>query len=261
MADVFESHGRGNQVLGGPGHWLGSTALLDLEDPKLRLRVHALTQLCKSEREKALAIYGFVKRFPYSKSLRLRLRTAREVMDAGRGDAEDKATLLVALLRASAIPARLRYIEMRGEMLRGLTSGVASVGRALAEIWLNDCWMRTDTYIFDAAYMAGARSRLAEHGWDRGYGIHRNGHTIWAAAGDAFLGGVPTEQDPMVMGDLGVYNDPMELLDSALWRASHPRVARALQWNVLAPMMEKVVRELREEATSSAGAASPRRIS
>ena len=40
-----------------PQLWLRPSALLDLEDPKLRLRVHALTQLCKNEREKALAIY------------------------------------------------------------------------------------------------------------------------------------------------------------------------------------------------------------
>ena len=38
-----------------PGGWLGNAGLLDLEDPKLRLRAHALTQLCKTEREKALA--------------------------------------------------------------------------------------------------------------------------------------------------------------------------------------------------------------
>ena len=173
-----------------PGRWLGTTELLDLEDTRLRLRAHALTQLCKTEREKALAVYGFVKRMPFAKPLKLRLRTARQVIDAGRGDASDKATVLIALMRAADIPARLRYIELRGEVLRGLTSSVASAGRAVAEIWLNDRWMRTDTYIFDAVYMAAARQRLKEHGWDWGYGIHRNGDAIWNAAGDAFLGGV-----------------------------------------------------------------------
>jgi len=241
-----------------PGYWLGSAALLDLEDPRLRLRAHALTQLCKTGRERALAVYGFVKRVPFAKPFKLRLRTAREVMDAGRGDADDKAVLLAALMRAANIPARLRYIELRGEILRGLTSGVASAARPVAEIWLGERWMRTDTYIFDAAYMAAARQRLKDRGWEWGYGIHRDGHTIWSGAGDAFLGGRPTEQDPMVLRDLGCFNDPLELISSRAWRSAYPRLARAVQWNVLAPMMEKVVRELREEASSGAGAPAPR---
>jgi hypothetical protein len=261
LADSLESHGLDRRPdLDDPSRWLACSELLDLEDPKLRLRAHALTQLCKTEREKALAVYGFVKRIPFAKPLKLRLRKAREVIDAGRGDADDKATVLVALMRAAGIPARLRYIELRGEILRGLTSNIASAGRPVAEVWLNDTWMRTDTYIFDAVYMAAARQRLKDHGWDWGYGIHRNGHMIWSGAGDAFLGGVPTEEDMMVMSDLGVFNDPLELISSAVWSASYPRLARAVQWNVLAPMMEKVVRELREEGSSARGGAGTRRI-
>lgn len=247
--------------LNDPGRWLGSTPLLDLEDPKLRLRVQALTQLCKTERERALAVYGFVKRLQFAKPIKLRLHTAREVIDAGRGDAPDKATVMVAMLRAADIPARLRYIELRGEILRGLTSGVASAARPIVEVWLGERWMRTDTYIFDAAYMAAARQRLKEQGWEWGYGIHRDGHAIWSGSCDAFLGGMPTDRDPMVLGDFGVFSDPAELMDSAQWRNAHPRMARAVQWNVLAPMMEKVVRELRNEASSGAGASAPRRIS
>lgn len=121
--------------------------------------------------------------------------------------------------------------------------------------------MRTDTYIFDAAYMAAARQRLKEQGWEWGYGIHRDGHAVWSGTADAYLGGMPTDRDPMVLGDFGMFNDPSELLDSTEWRNAHPRMARAVQWNVLAPMMEKVVRELRSEASSGTGAPAPRRTS
>jgi hypothetical protein len=251
LADSFNSQGlHARPALDEPGRWLGSTGLLDLEDTRLRLRAHALTQLCTTEREKALAVYGFVKRIPFAKPFKLRLRTARQVIDAGRGDAADKATALIALMRAAGVPARLRYIELRGEVLRGLTSNVASAGRAIAEIWVNDRWMRTDTYIFDAVYMAAARQRLKEHGWDWGYGIHRNGDAIWSAAGEAFLSGVAPENDPMMMSDLGVYSDPLELVSSQAWRAFHRPIVRAVQWNVLAPLMDKVVRELRQEGSA-----------
>jgi hypothetical protein len=259
LAEIHRLHGLLHKAgSDDPGRWLGSAVLLDLEDPKLRLRAHSLTQLCKSEREKAIAIYGFVKRMPFAKRLKLGLNTARKVLGAGRGDADDKATLLIALMRAADIPSRLRFIELRGEILRGLTSNVTSAARPVAEVWLNDRWTRTDTYIFDAAYMAAARQRLKDREWEWGYGIHRNGHAVWNGNDDSFLGGFPTEGDPMVLADLGTFDDPMELITSRAWRKLHPRLSRAVQWNVLAPMMERVARELRAEARAGVTIA-PRR--
>ena len=125
-----------------PAHWLGSSALLDLEDTRLRLRVRALTQLCKTDREKALAIYAFVKRIPFTKPLKLNLRTAREVLDMGRGDSQDKATLLVALLRLARIPARMRFIQYRGEVMRGLLPRLVNANRPVIEAWLGGQWVR-----------------------------------------------------------------------------------------------------------------------
>jgi transglutaminase-like putative cysteine protease len=135
-----------------------STPLLDLEDPKLRLRVRALTQLCKSERDKALAVYRFVKRLPVCTPFKARLHTARQVLDAGRGDAPDKATLLVAMLRAAGIPARIRCITLDGRILRGLTSAVRQANRPVLEMWLPGEWQQTDTYIYDADTMAARAS-------------------------------------------------------------------------------------------------------
>lgn len=255
-----------NNPLPGPGEgpddpvrWLGTTRLLDLEDPKLRVRAQSLTQLCKNEREKALAVYGFVKRIPYAKPLKTRLHKAREVMDAARGDAPDKATLLVALLRLAGIPARLRYVELRGEILRGLATSFTSAARALVEAHLGGRWLRTDTYIFDATYMAAARERLRAEGWEWGYAMHVAGQPLWDAAGDAYVGGFPTEEDPMVLQVLGVFDDPQQLVDSAVWRETHPRLARALHWNVLAPSMDRTIRELRDSARlpMAAGARKP----
>jgi len=233
------------------GRWLASSPLLDLEDPKLRLKAHALTQLCKTDREKALAVYGFVKRIPFAKPFKMRLHTAREVIDAGRGDAPDKATLLVALLRLAGLPARIRYVMLRGEILRGLTSSMSMASRPLVEIWLNQRWVSTDSYIFDAGYMAAARARLKEQGWEWGYGIHVNGHAIWDGVNSCYVGGMPTGQDPMVVEDLGVFCDPLEFVSSPAYRDNHPRLARALHWNVLSPVMERAIRDLRHDAARS----------
>ena len=232
-----------------PRAWLANAPLLDLEDTKLRLRVRSLTQLCKTEREKALAIYGFVKRIPFAKPMKMRLHTAREVVEANRGDAPDKATLFVALLRLARLPARIRYIGLRGEILRGLTTGMTQAARPMVEVWLQDRWVRTDTYIFDAPYMAAARQRLKDQGWEWGYGIHVTGHMIWDGAHDAFVGGMKTQDDPMVVEDMGVYNDPHEFVVSKTYRENHPRLARAVHWNVLAPAMERAIKDLRQDGS------------
>ena len=64
----------------GPEGRRGPTDLLDLGDAKLRLRARAVTQLAKNDREKALAIYGFVKRIPFAKPFKLKLRGPRQVI-------------------------------------------------------------------------------------------------------------------------------------------------------------------------------------
>ncbi|MBI5276675.1 MAG: transglutaminase domain-containing protein [Burkholderiales bacterium] len=230
-----------------PTSWLGSTALLDLDDPKLRLKAQSLTQLCQTPRDKALAIYAFVKRLCLAKPYKMRYRTAREVMEAGEGDADCKATLLVGLMRAAGIPARLRYVELRGEMLQGLVNNIPRAGRPLAEVWLGR-WVRTDTYIFDAGYMSAARQRLQEQGDEWGYGIHVRGHAVWNGSDDAFLGNFPTEEDPMVLRAMPPVSDPDELSREPAWRTDYRLVTRHLHWNVVAPGMRKAIRELREEA-------------
>jgi transglutaminase-like putative cysteine protease len=217
---------------------------MDLEDPKLRLRVRALTQLCKNDREKALAIYGFVKRLPLSRRMKLRPLTAREVFDAGRGDAPDKATLLVAMLRLAQVPARMRFVTFSGEVLRGIAPGLRQVARPLVEVWLHDRWLRTDTYIFDPTCMAAARQRLKDLGWEWGYGIHVNGHMLWDGLGDAFLGGVPTECDLMVVRDLGVFHDAREFAGSREFRRQYS-LGRILYWTLLAPVTDWALRGLR----------------
>ena len=235
-----------DEAVDDPERWLGSSPLLDLEDPKLRLRVRSLVQLCQTDRDKALAVYGYVKRLPLARRIKLRAQTAREVYDFGRGDAPDKATLLVAMLRIARVPARIRAVTVSGEILRGVAPGLREAYRPVVEVFLHGRWLRTDTYIFDAACMAAARQRLKDLGWEWGYGIHVNGHMMWDGYEDAFLGGVPTECDLMVTGDLGVFNDAGHLHASRVFRRRFP-LWQSLRWSLLAPVVDWGLRSLRNE--------------
>lgn len=236
-----------------PGRWLGSTPLLDLEDPRLRLRVHALTQLCTSERDKALALYRFVKRMPVCRPFKARPRTARQVLDVGRGDALDKATLLVAMLRAAGIPARIRCITLDGRILCGLTCALREANRALVEMWLDGEWQQTDTYIYDAETMAAARQRLKDLGWEWGYGIHVEGRMLWQGEGSAFVGGQPDASNPMFVQDFGCFDDPLHYISSPAYRRRYNPLRRMLHWNMLAPFIERALRALRESPAPPRG--------
>ncbi|MGZ5785223.1 MAG: transglutaminase-like domain-containing protein [Ramlibacter sp.] len=220
---------------------------MDLDDPKLRLKARSLVQLCRTDRERALAIYRFVKALPYTKRIKLTYPTARDVLNWRGGDGDDKVTLLIALMRSAGIPARVRYMEMRGEMLRGLIPGNTPAARPLAEFWVGGRWVRTDTYIFDAEYVSAARRFLKANGWTCGWGIHIDGQRLWDGKSDAFLGGVPTEQDPMLTRLLCVVSDPLELVStrSQATGLRYRRSLRALHWNALAPAMIRAIHELR----------------
>lgn len=231
-----------------PEHYLGTSALLDLQDSKLRLRARSLTQLCKTDREKAMAVHNYVKRLTFERPFKLRLRTAREVMEAGRGDAADKSALLVALLRRCNIPARIRFVEVRGGIMRGLGASMEPTLRPVVEIWLGTRWVRTDTYIYDIEYVAAARQRLKDRSWEWGYGIHRNGHSIWNGIDDAVLGGFSMEQDPMVIQMLGVFHDPLQFVQSEVFKKKYRHFARNLRHNLQALVVRREVRRLRDEA-------------
>jgi hypothetical protein len=145
-------------------------------------------------------------------------------------------------------------MEMKGTMLRGLVPSPhpPDAARPLVEIWLDGRWVRTDTYIFDAGYMCAALRHIASQGWDCGWGLRVGGDQLWNGKDDAFLGGCPPEQDPMLMRTLCVVSDPLELVAPAMRGNGYRyrRSVRALQWNMLAPSMSRAIGHLRAARTT-----------
>ncbi|MCJ0762319.1 transglutaminase-like domain-containing protein [Variovorax terrae] len=230
-----------------PGHWLGATPTLNLADDRLRLRAKALTQLAQNDHQRALSICDFVRTLPYAASGRLRCPTARQVLDAGRGDCWAKSTLFIALLRLAGVPARLRMVQLRGELLRGHVSWLKQVNHSLVEVWLGGRWVRTDTHVFDLRYLVAARSRLTAQQWEQGYGIHRRAQSLWNGHQDAFACLALDDDSGMPLADLGVYHDPQEFA-AALMPRREPRGAWAsLRRRFTLLAMERRIRRLRAE--------------
>lgn len=229
-----------------PSAWTGSSPLMDLDDPMLRLRVLALTQLQPTARRQAMALHAFVKGMPLHRAMKSRLRRASEVLRAGSGDAADKATLLVAMLRIAGLPARMRFLSLRSPILRGLGIALLQPARPLVEVWLDRRWVRTDCYIFDAHYMAAARQRLKHECAEYGWGIHVQAAPVWDGQADAFLSARPPDRDPMVAQDLGCHHDPGGFLAAQARSGSRRWRARLLQWNLMTPRLQGRLQAVRD---------------
>ncbi len=99
--------------------YLVATQLCDCDDPWLRRRVAEVIQDANTPEEKALKIFYFVRdeiRF----SLAFSRSSASQILKRGYGECGSKTNLHVAFLRAAEIPARLRWVKARAEVLHGL---------------------------------------------------------------------------------------------------------------------------------------------
>jgi hypothetical protein len=228
-----------------PEACLRSTFLLDLDDPRLRMRASSLTQLSLNDCAKALAIYAYVKRLPYTRPFKMGHRTARDVLDSGMGDGPDKATLMISLLRHAGVPARMRIVRMDGQIMRGLVDQLESISWPFVEVWLDGRWIGTDTYIFDAPYMAAARQALKDSGQQFGFGVYVNTQPLWTARESASLSPLPPKSDPMVLEDMGAFHDHDHYMASRGFRSRHSRLGRFLHWNLLVPKIRVAILRLR----------------
>ena len=53
-----------------PSQWLGATALVDPECPRLRLKAQSISQHGRTDRDKVLALYAAVKGIPFGKPIK-----------------------------------------------------------------------------------------------------------------------------------------------------------------------------------------------
>ncbi len=214
-------------------------------DDRLRLKVKAIVQFSHTDRERTLALYAFVKRMPWGRFGRIRFPTARQVLDRGEGDSYAKSTLLVAMLRLAGIPARLRMLQLRGAVMRGLCDGLGHSFHPLLECWVDGRWSRTDTHIYDAPYAAAAQILLRAKGWRRGYGLEQNGQQIWGASGEAFAAFDPNSRRGTPMGDLGVFNDPFEFVTGGAGSRSAGAMIKSLAWSRVAMQINQGIAQVR----------------
>lgn len=226
--------------------WLDDTSFLNLDDKKIRLRAQTLTQSAQSVRARALSIFAYVQSLEYRSPGFKDAVTARQVLDQRHGHAYGKSTLFVALLRAADIPARMRFLQLRGKVLRGLAPAVPAAEHAVVEAWIDDAWRRTDVHVYDHSYLMGAFARLREAKLRSGLGIHSMGQATWTAKRDAFIGFAPDQESGVPLADWGVYNDPQEYRREQLRANFAYDALQGVRRMVYAPMINRTIVQTRE---------------
>ena len=148
--------------------YLQPTYFCDCKHQTIINMAHGLTKECETDRDKALKIFYFVRdEIPFMFDYIVK---ASETLKKRYGFCVTKATLQIALLRASGIPAKYRFAHLKKECLKGVIAiGVYNgfpdiiTYHPWAECYLSDKWISCDT-LFDeilvkAIYKKGIHSK------------------------------------------------------------------------------------------------------
>ena len=226
--------------------WLGSTQLLDLDDPKLRIQAMRITQLASSATQKAVFIHDFVKSPPFGCVSAFDHIPAATVLRAGRGDCDTKNTLFVALLRAAGVPARLRFVTLSSKFLAGIIDiPQESITHAVGEVYLSGRWVQTDTYVTDEQFEMRALRKLEEQGLKIGLGIHVNADRNWS--GHQASHAQYSDQDPssLPLKDLGFAHDPKYFYSDRSNQERQRSWTTRLKWMLVATVVNHRVEKIR----------------
>ena len=235
-----------------PHKWRGSSRLLDLEDPKLRICALRLTQLAETDIQKAVLIHNFVKSLPFGCVAAFDHVSAGAVLKSGRGDCHTKGTLFVALLRSSGVSARLRFVTMSTAFLHGvIDTNPSTITHAVGEVYLQGRWVQTDAYVTDSLLDAQAAALLRIQGRSAGYGIHANGRRSWDGFQDSHAQYAASDLASLPVHDWGVAHDPEDFYSNMTDPSLRLGWLTRAKWILAAPLVNRRVQQVRARRSAA----------
>jgi hypothetical protein len=155
-----------------------TSSLSDFEHPSIQEKAGSLTAGRESPMEKLESIFLFVRDdIPFGFTPKWDEARASEILGFGMGYCNTKATLLIALCRASGIPARAHCGLISIEVMRGIFPGLAfpilpdSGSHTWTEVQIEGEWKPVDSYINDRAFYEAGLRKLRDSGRSLGYSI------------------------------------------------------------------------------------------
>ncbi|MBU0589196.1 MAG: transglutaminase-like domain-containing protein [Gammaproteobacteria bacterium] len=190
---------------------LSVTELLDYQHPELQRLIAGRGWEKLPEYERIGAIYEFVRNeiaFGYNVTDNLR---ASQVLADGLGQCNTKATLLMALLRATDISCRFHGFTINKHLQKGAITGLAyllaprSIIHSWVEVWHQNRWVNLEGFILDHDYLLALQQRFPGERAFCGYGAAvRNladPPVSWRGT-DTYI------QSEGINKDLGIYDNP-----------------------------------------------------
>jgi len=129
---------------------LKCTETIDCDTQSVRDKAQELTEGLETDREKAVALYYFVrdkiKHNAYAPLHDRNCYRASAILEAANGFCQQKAVLLVALARAAGIPARIGLVDVRDHLISDTFREMIGGGDILplhgyAELYIDGRWI------------------------------------------------------------------------------------------------------------------------
>ncbi|MDB5890093.1 MAG: hypothetical protein JWP47_924 [Polaromonas sp.] len=233
-----------------PAQWLGATRLLDLDDPKLRICAMRVTQLATGDAQKAVVVHDFVKSLPFGCVAAFDHVPAAVVLRTGRGDCHTKGTLFVAMLRSVGVPARLRFVLLSSNFLKGIIDiPQGQIAHAIGEVFLKGRWVQTDTYVPDEPFEKRALSLLKERHETLGLGVHVDALRDWDGCHPAYSQYCDEDPPSLPLRDLGVAHDPELFYSDKTNEEFQLGWLTRAKWMLAAPVVNRRVGQIRRLAS------------
>lgn len=195
-------------------NYLKETDLLDYSAPLIQLLINEKKWLKLDSIEKVKSIYNFVRddiKFGYNTADNI---PATQVLKDGYGQCNTKATLLMALLRATGIPNRIHGFTIDKALQKGAINGIwyklspKNILHSWVEVYVNNKWYFLEGVILDRKYL----SKLQELNKDCkttfcGFGTYTNNFEnppIEWNLNNTFI------QDKGINHDFGLFDTPDE---------------------------------------------------
>lgn len=193
------------------------------------------------------SIYNYVRdsiKFGYNVSDDI---TAAQVLKDGYGQCNTKATLLMALLRATGIPNRVHGFTINKALQKGAISGIwyklspKNILHSWVEVYVNDTWYFLEGVILDKQYL----TKLQEKNKNCkttfcGYGVYTNSFEnppIEWNLNNTFI------QDKGINQDFGLFDTPDEFY--AKHQQKLGRLKRFIYQKIVRHRMNKNVKRIR----------------
>jgi len=196
--------------------------LADHNHPLVAETASQLTRGVTTPREKLHRLFHYVRdeiqfRFPDDGDF----VSASETIRLGYGQCNTKATLLLALCKASEIPARIHFSLISKEIQKGFFTGIAywlmpsKISHSWIEVEIDGRWRRIDTFINDLALFEAARDELRRQHWSVGFSVAlKDGD----ARANLDLDGEAFQQMAAVTDDHGIWDDPVDYYASPKYK-------------------------------------------